>query len=179
MFCRNCGNNLEEGTKFCNKCGASQDRNTIITNNIGNTDDTLLQEFIGPQYYSITKTKFHVFTFLFGPYYLLYRKMYKVSLLWLLGALALSLFISDLSYVYSVVMCVVMSLNFKKIYPNHAKKKIEEIKRQNPNASIDVLINLCREKGGVSVGAVFAGLGIYYVAVFGISFIIGFLSAII
>jgi len=201
MFCRNCGNNIENGVKFCNKCGTMQPDNVQVNNNVSfnadmqmnniqpnssmqmnniqpnvneqiNNDETLLQEFIGSQYYSITKSKFHIFTFLFGPYYLIYRKMYKFASFWLLGALLISLFLKDMSYVYSVIMCVVVSFKFKSMYPNFARKEINKIKQQNPNASFNDLVNICRKKGGVSVGAIFAGIGIYFAITFIVSYLI-------
>lgn len=190
MFCRNCGNNIENGVKFCNKCGTMQTDNVQVNNNVSlntnvqmnniqpntniqiNTDETLLQEFIGSQYYSIIKSKFHIFTFLFGPYYLMYRKMYKVASFWLLGALLIALILEDMSYVYNVIMCVTISFKFKNMYPKFARKKINQIKQQNPNASFNDLVNICRKKGGVSVGSIFAGIGIYFAVTFIVSYLI-------
>lgn len=103
MFCRNCGNKINEQEKFCRHCG---EKNLYITNDLktedvqvskqkvdDDTSDTLSETSdlenisirINNKYYDNEfvkieqgyDTKFNWAAFLFGPILILYRKMYK------------------------------------------------------------------------------------------------------
>ena len=68
--CSNCGANIEQGETFCKVCG-----NQIT--NIGNADN-LINAYIGDNVDAVDAIRNRVFsfnTFLFGIYYVIYRKV--------------------------------------------------------------------------------------------------------
>lgn len=145
MYCQNCGNKIND-EKFCPNCGVE-----INNNNLDN-DEELLKAYIGPKYLEFTKGNFSVCTFLFGIFYVLYRKMWIFGLLWI-GANFILNTIFD-GYIYNIItlgLTIYLAFVFKKQYLEHANKKVEEIKLNYHGNDREALINLCRKKGGTTI----------------------------
>lgn len=131
MFCRNCGNKIDEHQKFCPKCGEKNlySTNDLKTENVQvskqEVDDNIneiLSEIsdlenksirINNKYYDNEfakieqgyDTKFNWAAFLFGPILILYRKMYKFF-----KKMYLPL------YIAMVIVCILMIINISFIF---------------------------------------------------------------
>lgn len=149
MFCTNCGKKLNENDHFCKYCGKKR---------IGNNDNFFHKQKKEKKEYSLEelylnankdtffKNKISICAFLFGPYYLLYRKMYLYGVLWLVLNFAVSIFTSGwVSFLFYIVLAIYFALEFNFLY----QKKMEDDLRQISNSNNKIL--LCKEKGGTTV----------------------------
>lgn len=69
------------------------------------------------------------------------------------------LFLPNISSIYSIILMICSGFLFNKLYVKYAKKKINKLRQENPNATENDLIKLARQKGGVS----FRALAIYII----------------
>lgn len=129
--------------------------NQVNQNNNTISDDDLLKAFIGKNYDKITTRRFNFAGFFFSGFYLFYRKMFLYGIVFF----SINLIVLNLINNYIVNMLVFLAIGFfvNKVYLSFAKKKIEKIKIQNQGKSLNELINICSNSGGVSVGKVFLG----------------------
>lgn len=116
------------------------------------SDEALLRLYVGENYEKISKGSFSLPAFLFGIYYLFYRKMYAIAIP-LIVAIAASQFLIKnqtltlmVSFVASIIALVV-SLFFKKLYMKKAKKFVAEL--QTTNLSNSDKKRRARSNGGV------------------------------
>lgn len=139
---------------YCND--SPEDKRNIVNmiNGEKDIDNKLLIGYIGNKYEKIIRKKFSVSAFFLSSIYLIYRKQY-------LPAIAISIvasiadFISPvIYYIIYVIFIIVLGINFNKWYVEYAKKQINKIKANNPNASVNQLIDICRKKGGTNVWGV-------------------------
>ena len=131
------------------------------TNNIDNNipeektgspiDDALLDAYIGVNVEKLKGGSFSWSAILFGIEYTLYRKMWFLSVIWFVGLVIIAMFLPSFSTIISFIVNFVIALQFKDWYVNHAKEKIKKIKLDNPNASEEELLKICRKKGGTSI----------------------------
>ena len=131
-------------------------------------DDELLKAFIGINFAG----------FFFGTFYMFYRKMFLYSiLLFIVTTIILSFCIKNvlIAFIISILFRIVVGLLINKVYLFYAKKKINIIKVENPQKSIEELKNICSSKGGTSVGKIFIG----FLAEMGIGFVILIIVSII
>ena len=130
---------------------------TINSNSIyQNVDDELLQiSYIGYSYseFLFGGGKSPLWVFLFGVLYLLYRKMYLLSAIWLAIYYAIVLFVPNITIVIAInfIFNIIMMFLFKKIYMFHVNNQIQKIKLKNPTASKEELVGICIKKGGTSM----------------------------
>ena len=116
------------------------------------SDEALLRLYVGENYEKISKGSFSLPAFLFGMYYLFYRRVYIISIPMMI-ALALSQFVIKdksltvlISLIISIVT-VVISFFFKKLYMRKAKKFVASI--QTSNLSNTDKKRRVRNNGGV------------------------------
>lgn len=114
-------------------------------------EETLLNAYIGVNVEKIKDGSFSWSAFLFGIEYTLYRKMWLLSIIWFVGLIIIAMFLPSFSNIISFIINFVIALQFKDWYINHAVEKIKKIKLDNPNASEEELIKICRKKGGTSI----------------------------
>ncbi len=169
MYCPKCGVKLNNQVKFCSQCG------TLIKKDLHDSEtkkdlkedikeEDLIKAYVGKNYDQLKTTKFSIPTFFFGIYYLLYRKMW----LYALSLLALSIMciigknLYGIKYLYGLVIIVniIISLMFSKLYFKTVRKRIQKIKKLNYTSQ--QLLNECTKKGGVSIAAVI----IYFIIIF-------------
>lgn len=172
MYCFRCGTKVEESTKFCPHCGADileeqQHYNYIPTNNTENTNNThedqykysqaysnteenSLKAYIGKNYEQLKQPRFSFPAFFLGGYYLIYRKIYLYGFLLLLLNISI-LFLPELIFILFFVN-IIVATNFNKLYYSFATKKVDNLKRKNENKSTRELVELCKQKGGTSIG---------------------------
>ena len=149
---------------------------------VDQTDD-LLRVFIGDNYDKITTKKFNFAGFFFTSFYMFYRKMFLYGLL----VFILNLFVLNFVKLPAInlIFNVLVGLFVNKIYLSYANNKINEIKANNQQRSLDELKVICLKRGGVSFGFLFLGFLVEFlvvlaiIIVFGISIIGSALSSIV
>lgn len=123
-------------------------------------DDKYIKAYIGHNYELIKKMKFSFPALIFGPWYLLYRKVWGYAI----GAIiisfaALFLLEGDLADFIDFIINIYFACKFKEIYTKQAEDQVESIKQQNLDKSTNELLEVCRKKGGAS----FKGIGVIIV----------------
>lgn len=117
-------------------------------------DEKMLVAFIGANYDKITSKKFSVSGLFYGWLYMEYRKMYIPAILLEVVIFIISKISSPLSIVVTIISFLIIGLNINKWYVLYAKKQINKIKSEYPNASERELFNICKRKGGTNFGYV-------------------------
>ena len=178
--CPNCGSNIKPMEKFCGKCGTAlqvfqnnMNENNQIIQNDNISGNELVDAFIGQNADKLKNGSFSANTFFFGFFYVLYRKMWLLGAVWFAISIITNLFLSSFSLVIMMVLDIVASIEFKKIYVKHANEEVEKIKQENPNATKEQLLTICRNKGGTTVLPVIL-LSVFYTFVIILSFLAAF-----
>lgn len=162
MNCPNCGANYNEKDVFCGHCGTkikgkeNNDNETkeevvINNNNVFNSDQDLIDAFIGNNAEKIKHNSFSVCTFVFRGVYFMYRKMYLYGFLWLVGIPLVFMFLPGIGILLPLISAIVLGIKFKDIYLGFVKEKVNEIKRLNPNKKHAELVEICRKQGGTNI----------------------------
>ncbi len=130
------------------------------------SEDEMLEQFIGKNYYKIRRNKFNFSAFFFGPLYFWYRKMFIAGYIYII-IISLITYILQFqfkidNYIYEFAVTFIASLilgfSFNTFYVNRAKKKTEQIKKKYERKydAFDIG-RLCSRKGGGSVLYVILG----------------------
>ena len=162
MNCPNCGANYNENDVYCGHCGtkidgkenkdAKQSEEVVVDNkNVFNSDQDLIDAFIGNNVEKIKHNSFSICTFVFRGIYFMYRKMYLYGFLWLIGVPIAMIFIPGFGIVIPLVSAIVLGIKFRDIYLGFIKERVNEIKRLNPNKKHDELVTICRQQGGTNI----------------------------
>lgn len=134
-------------------------------------DDKYIKAYIGHNYELIKKMKFSFPALIFGPWYLIYRKVWGYAIAALIISLAADFLLeTDLADVINIIINIYFACKFKEIYMKQTEEKVESIKQQNLDKSTNELLDVCRKKGGVSfkgIGAIIV-IGIFAVIALGI-----------
>ena len=117
-------------------------------------DDKYVKAYIGQNYQSIKKMKFSFPALIFGPWYLLYRKVWGYAIAIIIISIAAQfLLTSDLKDFVNIIMNIFVACKFQSIYMKKAEDKVEQIKQQNLDKTTNELLDICRKKGGTSTKA--------------------------
>ena len=160
-YCLKCGSSVKVNENFCGKCGTALYNNQTIQNNIIN-DDELIDAYIGPNATKLKNGTFSANTFFFGIFYILYRKMWIMGILLFVVNQIVEFCLPSFSFVISLTLNIIISIEFKKIYLKHVIDEVNKIKQENPNISQDQLLQICKKKGGISILSILI-LGLLYV----------------
>lgn len=115
-------------------------------------DDDLINAYIGDNVVTIRNRGFSFNTFLFGIYYVIYRKVWPMLLKWvLLDILVKLLFGKLLIIIGKLVINLYFSYQFKDFYLEYVDKQVNKIKEQNKDKSREELITICKRKGGTLI----------------------------
>lgn len=115
-------------------------------------DDKYIKAYIGQNYTQIKNMKFSLPALLFGPWYLIYRKVWGYAFGALIISLAASILLeSNLADVVSLIIKIYFGFKFREIYLKQAEDKVESIKQQNLDKSTTELLAICKKKGGASI----------------------------
>lgn len=149
MYCSNCGEKTNPTDIFCTQCG------TKISNNIFKqptiTDDNYLKAYIGNKYDQMINGGISGWTFLFGIFYTLYRKMWLITAnLALLNLLTIIYLPTELSNIINLIINIIVACYFKKWYTKICKERIDKIKQDNPEKNPEEILKICEQKGGTS-----------------------------
>ena len=114
----------------------------------------LILAYIGSNYDKILAKGFSLPAFLFGPFYLLYRKLYLIGISILIALDGLIFYFCTLKWyvlgiVFYLVVVFVLGLFFNSLYLHTAKKKIERIKLDYVNFSD--MLDVAKKTGGTSL----------------------------
>lgn len=112
-------------------------------------DEELIEAYVGTKYDKFKKGKFNVWTLLFGPIYLAYRKMFWYGI----GLCVVETILTNaikIGFLFVLVLRIVLAIFINKFYLQDANKKVNKIKSENSNASTDVLLMASKLSGGVS-----------------------------
>lgn len=156
-----------------------QNNNPTVQQNINYTsqattnNEDLLKAFIGKNYEKITTRPFNFAGFFFSTFYMFYRKMFLYSFILFLINLTIINFTNQ--FIITILFNIVVGFLVNKIYLYYAKNSIDKIVSQNLTKTNDELINICANKGGTSVGAIFLG----FLTEFATSFVIFFIMSLI
>ena len=117
-------------------------------------DDKYVKAYIGQNYQNIKKMKFSFPALIFGPWYLLYRKVWGYAIAIIIISIAAQfLLTSDLKDFVNIIMNIFVACKFQSIYMKQAEDKVEQIKQQNLDKTTNELLDICRKKGGTSTKA--------------------------
>ncbi len=184
--CTNCGANINAGQPFCAICGTKatqqttdylsnntvQDRGQSFNNyNIGITDEQLIDAYIGKNAEQMKKSTFSIWSFLFGMFYVIYRKMWLLAAIGIVISLVANLFLPSFAMYIVGAFGWVVAFQFNKWYLANVKENIEKIKSENVGVSSQHLIEICRRKGGTSVLALVIAIICYLAFVIGLTFL--------
>lgn len=178
MFCPNCGSKIYEEEQFCKYCGAKLNKNIYNFNNENNnysivSDEDLIKAYVGDNYEKISNNSFSLPTFFLGIFYFLYRKMYLYSFFLFLGFIISSILFDNYIYIIEIVISILLSINFSKIYMSFVKKKVNKIKIENGSKDNNELLVLCKKKGGTSIASVLITFfSFFIIIIFILSFIV-------
>lgn len=120
------------------------------------SDEDYIKAYVGPNYNSFKTVKFSVPFFLFGPVYLLYRKLWKYALLLLAVEPTLEYFIGDSASILTTIIWFIISFKFNDMYLKYTEKKVTKIKERNMDKSSQEILNICKSKGGISISSIVA-----------------------
>ena len=115
-------------------------------------DDDLINAYIGDNVEAIRNRGFSFNTFLFGIYYVIYRKVWPMLLKWVLLDILIKLLFGKLLIIIGkLVINLYFSYQFKDFYLEYVEKQVNKIKEQNKDKPREELINICKRKGGTLI----------------------------
>ena len=145
-FCRNCGTKLTDTTTVVQNNVTDNASQPVITSNIPSSveqirnvdgqnninDEELIDAYIGKNADKLKKGDFSVNTFFLGLFYVLYRKMWLLGIIWVVINMVSSVFLSYYASIISLAVSIYASIEFKKMYLKHVKEEVSKIKNNNP-----------------------------------------------
>lgn len=173
MYCFRCGTKVEDNVEYCPHCGANvkeelarysypsnqqeeqkpkinqthEDQYIYSLKYSYGDNEEFLRAYVGNNYDKIKNSKFSLSTFFLGPLYFLYRKLYGLGIIWLVIAILLGWAFPILA----LIVRIILSINFSKIYLKDVEKRVKTIRTQNKNLDKETLLNRCRIKGGTNI----------------------------
>ena len=193
MRCPSCNSRIENEAKICRYCGHdfgfknpthnelydyslkySKSDNSDLTNNHEDqytysnkysNIETYIDTYIGNNK-KIVDSKFNIFAFLFGPFYLFYR---NINTLGFISLIFYFIFIKEPFII--IFINILLGIEFKKYYYHNMNNNIDKIIKDNKDKSNDEIIELIKEKGnpkkGVNLLILIIGFIIMILIIFG------------
>lgn len=146
---------LNNKKKSFNKINTVND--SYSSYNYGNEE--LLKTYVGDKYVNFMTKKFNLWAFLFGPIYMLYRKMYLYGFL-------LTLFLSIVSNYFLqvsssnnmmvlllvllafIIVYLIIGMTFNSLYIGFCVNNINRLKHDYPTLDTN---ELCKKEGGANI----------------------------
>ena len=143
LICSKCGTSNSEGSLFCSNCGATLTKEEVSTKNNHNeysssdfSDDELSlfleknQGYYMEKFKTMNKTadkkSWNWCAFLFGGYWIFYRKMYVEGIIYIISNTILAC-IPFIGWILNIAIYVCAGLFGNSFYYEHIKKKFVEI----------------------------------------------------
>lgn len=111
------------------------------------SDEDYIKNYIGTNYEIIKKENFSLPGFIFGPLYLLYRKIWSYTLLFIILISVVYYIDHDAASILYVIMCFFLGFKVNSIYMQYATRKVDEIKISNPDKSSTEILQICKKRG--------------------------------
>lgn len=183
--CPHCGALINNGDTICSVCGSyiipnqtpyqeysepvnyndqtfGQTNYDLNSQNTEINNDILIDTYIGKNVDKIKNRNFSIWALLFGPFYTWYRKLYKITIIWVILNIILTAVgtITKIGYISLIVLIlnIVIAIRFKSIYLKKVNKSIEKIKSENKEKHSEDLISICSKKGSVTLIPVIIGI---------------------
>lgn len=143
----------EEQYNYNKKYSVDSSKYNYINTTLNDSgDDKYIKSYIGKNYTQIKKSKFSLPAFFFGPWYLLYRKIWNYSFITIIISFAAKILLEEnLSSLTDIIISIVLATKFQQIYFQEAEKQVELIKQQNLDKTTTELLNECSKKGKTSI----------------------------
>lgn len=148
FYCGNCGNTIKTNEAFDYQNNLNTEKNTTNTNQL---DDYLIDVYIGKNQEKLKEDNFSINTFFLGIYYILYRKMWLLAVLYIMVIMISAIFLPTFYNTINFVVGIIISFKFKKMYIKQVREKVELIKKENSFTNKEELIEICTKKGGTSI----------------------------
>ena len=149
MRCIYCNSLINDDSNYCKFCGNDL---SAAKNKMKDDSDKLERAFVGDKYDYFKKSPFNVGAFFLGPFYLLYRKMYLITFIYIIVA-------GSIPIISNIILAFIVNY----LYLEHVKSKVKDIKNSS-TLSTDSILDICEKKGGVS----FVAPLIYFIIIVGI-----------
>lgn len=198
MNCPKCGSQVKQGEQFCSICGTTLsfstnsqvecqtnldmnkkelfvevlDANQDKSSNSTEYEQQLIDAYIGKNANKLKNGSFSFMTFLLGVFYVLYRKMWLLGIIWYTLNLGISLFVPLVAIYFQIVLNLIISIQFKRLYRRHVNSSVAKLKLQNPGKSKEELRTICQKKGGTTILPIFLFIIGYVLLLFITSFIL-------
>lgn len=130
-------------------------------------EEKLLESYIGEDYKVVKKRPVNLYALFLSWMYVLYRKMYILGIIGLIGIYIFSIFFFDFLIIYLVLSSIFLAFFFNKIYIFIASKKVKAISKKNEGVDTFTLENIIKKKGGVNF---ITALLIYFIFLLAIFF---------
>lgn len=111
------------------------------------SDDAYRMAFIGTNKESIIKNKFSVPALLFGPLYLIYRKMYVLGITLQIIIYVLLLSLGEDGSSIQMFINLFLAIKFNSLYLNFVNKEVKKIRENNNDKSSTEILNICKKQG--------------------------------
>lgn len=112
------------------------------------SDEDYIKNYVGTNYEIIKKENFSLPGFIFGPLYLIYRKMWSYTLLFLIFISIVYYIDPNITSAFYIITCFFLGFKINSIYMQYASRKVDEIKISNPDKSSTEMLEICKKKGG-------------------------------
>ena len=124
------------------------DRNYSQYNQQDNSsDDSYRLAFINYNKDSIIKSSFSIPALLFGPLYLIYRKMIPLGIALQIIILILRINLGDAATYFQILIHIILAFKFRTIYLNYVDKNVKQIKEKGQNKTTTEIAYECTKKG--------------------------------
>lgn len=149
-------------------------QNQISYGNQYDVDEDLKRAYVGIKYDDFKRGSgtIPVLIFFLGTFYTLYRKMYLLSILWIVGDVIINTFLPGIGTILLLGFKIFIMIKFKDLYLKHVSDEVEKIKLENPNRPREDLKNICAKKGGTNIAIVIVMAIVYLLFIIGIIFLI-------
>lgn len=118
-------------------------------NNTVSSDEDYLKAYIGENYNTIKSKNFSIFAFLFGAFYLIYRKLWLYAIVLIIGELLLVNYLEpNTAMLVQLAIITFIGFKFNSFYLKHCEKEVEQIKISNPDKTSSEMLDICKKKGG-------------------------------
>lgn len=118
-------------------------------------NEDLLRTYVGDKYPDFMTKSFNIWAFLFGPFYLLYRKMYLYGFLLTLFMTTIDTYFININLknsiivlIFDLVLNLIIGLSFNRLYIGTSINEINRLKKEYPTLDTN---ELCRNQGGTSI----------------------------
>ncbi len=152
----------EEFEEFDLKANASGTK----SNKFYYENEDLLEAFIGEDYKAIKKIPFNIFAFLLNWSYFLYRKLYITGIIGLIITGIVIVYYKKILLTYCIATVLILGVCFNFYYVFICKRKVEHLKKKYADTDKFGLLNICEEKGGVSLWPALIIYFLFIVAIF-------------